>query len=134
MIFPLSDMPIVPAALQFEYFRSVCTVPVSEHVWFDMVVVDAIVYFYFMRYLALAKLNRYFDKHVAIHNLESILKREPILGHRETGYNLLGWIHFQEGWIRRGIEYFRMSWAIRPHHNAAKLHMLKYIRDINSSL
>ena len=129
MIFPYSDVRLVPVAIQFEIFRSTFNLPGSGYFWFDMVVVDAIVYFYFMRYLAIAKLNRYINKHVAIHNLESELKWEPNLGHCETGYNLLGWIYFQEGWIRRGIEYFRMSWAIRPHHNAAKFHMLKIFTD-----
>ena len=136
IIFPRSDMSITPEALQYEMFRSINTPPGSieekRDNWFDMAVVDAVVYLHFIQYLVHAKLNRRIHKHIAIHKLESVLKSEKNLRHRETGYNLLGWIHFHENWIPRGIKYFQTSWSIRPHHNAAKLHMLKLINDINN--
>ena len=135
MPFLRSDRSITPEALHYEMFRSINTPPGSRYkyydAWFDMAVVDAVVYLHFMQYLAHAKLNRRIHKHHAIHKLESVLKREEDLAHRETGHNLLGWIHFHENWIPRGIKYFQKSWAIRPHHNAAKLHMLKLINDMN---
>ena len=141
MVFLRSDMSITPEALQYEMYRSRKKQKQPKHKkqtgfrhkyqCCDMVVVDAVVYLHFLQYLAHAKLNRRIHKHIAINKLESVLPSETILGHRETGYNLLGWIHFHENWIPRGIKYFQKSWSIRPHHNAAKLHLLKLIGDSN---
>ena len=131
VIYLRSDVAIIPQALQFEMYRSFGTTHGSRDEinddWMDLVVVEAHVYLYFIKYLAYTNRSQLIQKHMAINNLESVLKSEISPYHRETGYNLLGWIYFLEGWIRQGIQYFRKSWSLRPHHNAAKFHIMFYI-------
>ena len=103
LIFLPSNRAIVPDALQYEFDRSV-NAPLeytsdsyAYDIWYGLAIVDAVVYLYFIKYLISANRNQLMNKHVAINKLESVLKCESNLGHRETGYNLLGWIHFREG-------------------------------------
>ena len=98
--------------------------------WFDLAVVDGKVYFYFLQYLVYSRLNRPANKQVAIDNLVWVFGDDPNLRHTETAYNLLGWIHVQEGRIPEALMCFLTSWRIRPDHNAAKSHVLKLAQDM----
>ena len=68
---------------------------------------DGKVYLYFLQYLVYLKLDKQANKNVAIDNLLWVINYEPHLHHRETGYNLLGWIYVQEGRHQDAIRCFQ---------------------------
>ena len=136
VIFLPSELELAPAPLQYEMQRSVGTLPGSrseeDHYWYDWAVVDARVYLYFLQYLVSSKLHK--DKHrdVAKDNIRAQIACDDRmvladgiarLGHKDTAYNLLGWVYMQEGCLVEAAECFMQSWKIRPYHNAAKFHM-----------
>jgi len=136
VVFLPSLSAIVPTPLKYEMFRSLGTTPGSrdEHkdTWFDCAVVDAKVYLHFMQYLVCSRLDREHYKQIAMDNLASMIQHDDAvkLYHRETAYNLLGWIYLQEHRTVDAIRCFLYSWQIRPFHNGAKFHMWNVWRTV----
>lgn len=131
VIFLRSELEIIPTALQYELFRSIHASPGSRveqtDFWFDFAVVDAFFYTTFMLYNAISKLQKDARAKMAKEKTISTLHertKSTHHQHRDTVYNLMGWVFFQEHRVQDALRCFVESWKIRPDHNAAKLHVL----------
>ena len=122
-----SEREIVPEPLLHELDRSrdypgIPSKDAFGHDVFDWASVDGKVYLYLMKYLVFSQLNKPVHKQVARDNLQWVIDNDPHLNHKDTAYNVLGWIHSQEGAFREAQRCWRLSLEIRPYHNAASRH------------
>ena len=137
VVFLPTEKDIAPGPLQFEMYRSLGIPPGSRDkvtdYWFDWVVVSGQVYLYFMQYLLYSKTKNDLQKKIVAFKLcveveQSRTNFSMAAGnrpsHEDTALNLLGWVYLQEGLLEDALWCFLESWKIRPHHNAAKIHVL----------
>ena len=92
----------------------------------DWAVVDGNFLFHFLLYLNHNELNRTQQVNADINNMHRLLARNNAqrLSHRETCFNLLGWVFNEKGYNTRALHCFRKSLKIKPYCNAAIIHVL----------
>ena len=125
MVFLPFQASLAHPALRYEMYRSVFTLPADlskSDFWFSWIIVDSQVYLYFLQYNLASRTGDLVQKQRAINRLLDVVAKDCNLGHRETAYNLLGWIFTQEENFGDAFLCFFRSWSIRPHNNAAKWH------------
>ena len=108
-------------ALCYEMCRSVGSPPEGKKYWHDWAVVDGKVLLYFLLYLNHQQLGMEAQAAEDIDNIRRLILTNEFLSHRETGFNLLGWIYKESGHSDKAMECFQESLAIKPTHNAALL-------------
>ncbi|KAL3847836.1 hypothetical protein ACJMK2_018727 [Sinanodonta woodiana] len=91
--------------------------------WFDWSIVDSLMCLYFFMYLNFSRQGKVRHKEVAMHNIIHVIKTEPIILHRDTAFNLLGYSFLQENQLANAYRCFNLSLKIRPYHNAAKFYL-----------
>ena len=132
-----TEKKVIPDVLEYEMRRANVT-PQSNpttifHFWHNWAVVDGKVLLYLIQYLnytAISQRSRsalFADmrrkKDNVINELQTTIKDDANLGHKETGLNILGWIYRQEGDMDEAERCFRESLEIQSGYNAANLHM-----------
>ena len=120
-----TERDLIPDVLQYEMQRSNC--PKSEslpyHFWYAWAVTDSKVLLYLLLYLNHAKLKMSPEAEEDIEMLENIMQTDVNLGHKETGFNILGWIYRQEGNEAKASDCFHRSLQLQCAYNAAELHL-----------
>ena len=123
---------VTPAALCYEMERMRGPRPDSDddlclhdEVRGDCAFVDGNFLLHFLLYLNHKKLYRTQQANVDINNMRQLLSRNNAkrLSHRETCFNLLGWVFKTEGDTDRAETCFAESLQIKPACNAASQHM-----------
>ena len=95
--------------------------------WFDRIVVDPVIYLNFMQLKCSYKLGYSSDDAKALSDIEQTIVRHLSnrdLAHLETALNILGHCYLNKGWSRLALQCYKVSWTIRPLHNAAKWHVM----------
>ena len=108
-------------ALCYEMCRSVGSPPEGKEYWHNWAVVDGKVLLYFLLYLNHQQLGMEAQAAEDIDNIRWLILTNESLSHRETAFNLLGWIYKESGHSDKAMECFQESLAIKPTHNAALL-------------
>ncbi|MEW8544989.1 MAG: tetratricopeptide repeat protein, partial [Candidatus Thiodiazotropha sp.] len=129
VIFLPAERLLTPPALCYEMDRSADSPPESKEVWYDWAVVDGKVLLYYLLYLNHSRLGLNANASADIDNIWWLIRTDPLLGHKETALNLLGWIYKERGLIDRAVECFRESLSIQPSHNAASRHLEEICRN-----
>lgn len=118
-----------PEALKYECKRSQMRNQASRsnryHFWFDWAVADSKVLLHFLLYLNHWELKMANEAESDIENIIEVLNTDPNLGHKETGYNILGWIYRHEGNEKVAKEFFQKSVDEEKTFNAAYIHLLE---------
>ncbi|MES9905703.1 MAG: hypothetical protein ABW168_23910 [Sedimenticola sp.] len=131
------EIDITPDALQYEMFKSVGT-PSDTRLgnishglskdlfcceWHEWSIVDGSVFLCFMQYLVSHKVGDIDQERLAMENMEKLIRTDDSLSHKETAYNLLGWICKRNGDVNRALWCFVKSLRLEPEYNAAKWHI-----------
>ena len=119
------EQELLPVALAFEMIRSV-EIELkneAEHFWYNWAVVDSKVLLYFLLYLNHHQLGMLREADSNCVAMEELLERDETLGHKETGYNLLGWMYRQAGKTDKSSRFFERSLESQPLHNAVIWHI-----------
>ena len=127
VVFLPNEAELIPVPLRYEMIRSVGTLPNSRSrfsFWFDWAVVDSKFLLHFLLYLSHSVLRMRRDAVQDIKNMGDIILYESNLNHKETDYNLMGWVFKQEGLAHEALECFKYSLKIFPEHNAAIWHLI----------
>ena len=123
-----TERSVTPAALCYEMERMRGPRPDSDDDLCDhdekrgdWAFVDGNFLLHFLLYLNHTKLNREHQVNVDINTMRRLLARNNAkrLSHRETCFNLLGWVYREEGNNDTANSCFRESLRIKPHCNAA---------------
>ncbi|XP_045213407.2 uncharacterized protein LOC123564127 [Mercenaria mercenaria] len=124
----------VPKELQYEMFRSTQEDKLERDelsdTWMDCAVVDCLPYLYFLQYKTYRALQRLTDQQYALAELDTTIKTESNLGHRETALNLLGQCMVQENRHTDALRYYTRSLNIRARNNAAKFLICILLNEI----
>lgn len=64
--------------------------------------------------------------------MKSLLFTDPNLVHKETDFNLLGWVNKKEGKLKDAIACLKTSILVNNLHNAANIHMTDIQDTINT--
>ena len=130
--FQYYELGVVPVPLIFEAYRTFGgqhseDLHFFEMFWYDKVIMDPMVYAYFLLYKNSEILGETVKMNEALAKLEELSDRhllQSVECHRETNLNMLGHIYLTRGWPARALKCFEKSWNIRPFYNAAKWHIL----------
>ena len=128
IVFQQTERDLTPVALRYEMMRSIGTPPELRDMsryWYNWAVIDSKCLLHFLLYLNHSKLDMPSNALDDIKTLTFILEKEPNISHRETGYNLLGWILKQQGLFREAFDCFRKSLELCPTNNAAIWHIIE---------
>ena len=88
--------------------------------------VDSKILLIFLLYLNHSRLGMEVVAEQDLLVLELFLEDDMLLGHRATGYNLLGWGYMQKQYRDKAAECFQISLALKGMKNAAS----KYLQDL----
>ena len=133
IMFLPTEIDLVPLPLQYEMRRSECNTGALRyepfHFWYDWAVVDPKILLYLLLYLNSRKLNENQNAELYLASMRDV-QREigiPIRTHSETALNIAGWMNKDSGKVETARNLFEASLRLRPHHNAAVLHL----QDLN---
>ena len=121
-----AEQQITQAAINYEMIRSYAMYPSSDcfgaRVWVKWGVADGIFLEHFLLYLDFQALRLNSRAKSNIKKMINLLNKKYVY-HRETCFNLLGWIHKQRGDTTRAVQCFRKSLEVRSTYNAAFWHL-----------
>ena len=115
-----AERDLTPSALCYEMDRSITSPPGDKEGWYDWAVVDGKVLFHFLLYLNHQQLGRTQSSKADLYRIWWVLETDDNVRHRETGYNILGWIYNEKGLIDKALECFQKSLALKLKYNAAR--------------
>ena len=113
-----AERDLTPSPLCYEMDRSAGSQSDDKEAWYEWAVVDGKVLLYFLLYLNHRHLGM--EAHAAndIDNIRWVMEPDTNIRHKETAYNILGWIHWDNGRIDIAVDCFQKSMALQPTHNA----------------
>ena len=128
-----TEKSVTPAALCYEMERMRGPRPESDDDLCrhderrgDWAFVDGNFLLHFLLYLNHNELNRTQQVNADINNMHRMIAKNNAhrLSHRETCFNLIGWVFKEKGYNTRAWHYFRKSLKIKPYCNASSIHVL----------
>ena len=124
-----AENDLTPLAISYEMnLRSVGFIPAYQEKCYNWAIVDGKILFYFLLYLNHSAIGMEANATADVENMVKIIRTDYYLGHRETAFNLLGWVYKERGLVDQAVECFQNSVVIQPRHNAAFWHMLDIVR------
>lgn len=118
-----AEKDLTPPALCFEMDRAASVPPNRKESYYNWAVVDGKVLLYFLLYLNHHHLNMGANAEADLDNIWWVVETDHQLRHRETAYNILGWIYKERGDIDQAVKCFQESLAVKRTCNAAQLHL-----------
>ena len=125
-----AEKDLTPTAICYEMNRSLGFPDDDREYWYDWAIVDGKILLYFLLNLNHHHFGMEAHASADVENIRWLIETDKYLGHRETAWNLLGWINKERGRVDSAVECFRKSLTIQPTHNAAFWHL----RDIENVL
>ena len=118
-----AEKELTPPALCFEMVRAAGVPPNKKERYYNWAVVDGKVLLYFLLYLNHHHLNMEANAEADLDNIWWVVETDHLLRHKETAYNILGWIYKERGVIAQAMRCFQLSLAVKRTCNAAHLHL-----------
>ena len=127
----LAEQALTPIAICYEMMRSTKVEDLKIPAWrFERASVDGKILLYFLLYLNHSELEMEANAQSDIDNIHRVIETDPVLGHKETALNILGFIYKEKGCIDKAVRYFSASLVSQPENNAASLYMHEIRRYI----
>ena len=135
-----SENYAIPNALCYEMCRYdyVATAPRKHYIndsdllFNDWAFVDCHFLLYFLLYLNHVKLNMVSHAATDVSCMDRLLKKKQDTSHKETCWNLLGWVYKEQCYPDKAMECYKKPLEVKPHCNAARLH-IKELESIGTS-